>query len=187
MGTTTRLLLAGGLVMTTMVTLVRPASAQAASLQIHIQDRVGLSAAALHDVEANVTSIFRHAGVTTVWTGGPQFSIIIVSADIAAQMHQSPEGERMGFAPRGGSHVAYVIETRIKWAAVTYRADKTAVMAAAIAHELGHLLLPPHAHGPVGIMRADWNATDFSRASAGQLLFRPDEAKEMRQSLVLRP
>jgi HD superfamily phosphohydrolase YqeK len=29
-----------------------------------------------------------------------------------------------------------VIETRIEWAAVTYRADKAAVMVAAIAHEI---------------------------------------------------
>jgi hypothetical protein len=187
MGTTTRLLMAGGLAMTTILTLVKPASAQATTVQVQIQDRVGLSAAVLHDVEANVTTIFRHAGVTTVWTGRPQFSIIIVSADIAAQMHQNPEGERMGFAPEGGSHVAYVVETRIEWAAVTYRSDKAAVMAAAIAHELGHLLLSPHAHGPVGIMRADWNATDFSRASAGQLFFMPDQAKEIRQLVFRRP
>jgi hypothetical protein len=180
----TKQLLAGSLVMAIIGTaMAKPASAQTPSIEVWIQDRVGLPPAFLHDVEVNVTGIFRQAGVTTVWNGRPEFSVIILSAEMAAQLHQIPE--RMGFAA-SGAHIAYVVDTRIGSAVVTYKVDKAQVMAAVIAHELGHLLLPTHAHAPAGIMRADWNATDFGRATLGSLFFMPQQAEDLRKSLILR-
>ena len=79
-----------------------------------------------------------------------------------------------------------MVDGPIEGACAVYRADKAAILAAAIAHELGHLLLPPHAHAPAGIMRADWNASDFARASTGNLFFMDSQAKELRKSLSLR-
>src|SRR5437879_1497371 len=98
MAFTTRLL-AGALVMAATVTLSGSASAQSPVIEVRIQDRVTLSAALLGDVKTKVTRIFSDAGVTTVWDGRPEFTIFIVSAEMAARMHQSPE--RMGFTPAG--------------------------------------------------------------------------------------
>ena len=41
-----------------------------------------------------------------------------------------------------------------------------------MAHELGHLLLPPHSHSPAGVMRA---TIDLELASAKKLRFTHDQ------------
>jgi hypothetical protein len=45
------------------------------------------------------------------------------------------------------------------------------VLAAAIAHELGHMLLPDGMHAKQGIMAAPWTKEHFGRVSAGLLHF----------------
>ena len=45
------------------------------------------------------------------------------------------------------------------------------ILASAIAHEVGHLLLPDGRHSPEGLMRACWTRDDFHRANQGQLRF----------------
>ena len=41
----------------------------------------------------------------------------------------------------------------------------------AMGHEIGHLVLPPPAHSPDGIMRPDWDGADIRHASDGSLRF----------------
>jgi hypothetical protein len=64
-----------------------------------------------------------------------------------------------------------------------YRADKGVVLAAAIAHEIGHLLLF-YAHSKTGIMRADWNQSDFRQAAHGQLLFTAEQGTQIRNRMA---
>jgi hypothetical protein len=181
MDTRARLVMAG-LVVGAMVTGTRSVCAQGPTLVLDVQNRAGISAALLQDVETGVTRIFREAGITVVWGGPHPLTVMVISSAMAAEMHQVPE--RMGFAPGPGSREAYVVEGRIEAACISYRANRSGILAAAIAHELGHLLLPPHAHAPTGIMRADWNESDFARASAGHFFFMPSQSKELRRSLT---
>ncbi len=53
------------------------------------------------------------------------------------------------------------------------------VLAIAIAHELGHLLLADGQHSPRGIMRADWRPDDLRKAARRYLRFSADEATRM--------
>jgi hypothetical protein len=57
------------------------------------------------------------------------------------------------------------------------------VLGHVIAHELGHLLIPGHAHTPVGIMRGEWDHQQWKIAARGSLLFDPTQAKLMRDQL----
>jgi hypothetical protein len=54
------------------------------------------------------------------------------------------------------------------------------VLAYAIAHEIGHLLLPEPAHSPFGIMRADWDGDDLRHIASGSLQFTAGQADAIR-------
>jgi|RhiMetdeSRZDD1v2_1073273.scaffolds.fasta_scaffold00639_37 hypothetical protein len=49
-----------------------------------------------------------------------------------------------------------------------------------MAHELGHLLLPPYSHSRSGLMRARWDRNDLERAQHGLLRFTPEQAALIR-------
>ena len=56
------------------------------------------------------------------------------------------------------------------------------VLGHAIAHELGHLLIPGDAHGS-GIMRPYWGYREYQQALEGALLFVPSHAGALREAL----
>ncbi len=62
-------------------------------------------------------------------------------------------------------------------------ASEGVVLACAIAHELGHLLLGPGAHSDEGVMRRVWTARDFALALRGGLYFTAPQAQRMQAEL----
>ena len=74
---------------------------------------------------------------------------------------------------RDGSAVAYVFYRRVRAEANRYDVSTGLVLACAIAHELGHLLLPAPAHAADGLMRATWSGDEFHRAEQGRLELSP--------------
>ena len=105
---------------------------------------------------------------------------------------QAPNGwtsrDAMGFAPvRMGPYPrAYVFSALINVFLKNFTVrDKSAygiVLGHALAHELGHLLIPGDAHGN-GIMRPNWGYGEWQQALEGTLLFTPDQARVLRQRL----
>ena len=89
--------------------------------------------------------------------------------------------------------VAYVFYNRVEHIARTYlntsrrRAtndiDNVIVLAHAMAHEVGHLLLP-YGHSATGLMRADWDGKDLRLALHGQLKFTAAQAELIRTTLL---
>jgi hypothetical protein len=57
--------------------------------------------------------------------------------------------------------------------------DVARLLGFAIAHEMGHLLLPA-GHSPSGIMRPDWNGDDLRHIASGSLQFTPAQANAIR-------
>jgi len=57
------------------------------------------------------------------------------------------------------------------------------LLAAAIAHELGHLLLGEQAHSLSGIMRPHWSRQEFERISISELHFAADQAGLLRERI----
>ena len=150
---------------------------------MEIRDYAGNSASVLRDARAKLSLIFERAGVSTVSGGPQQYTVNILSAKMARRSGKTDE--RMGFAPFGaGGRIVYVLDAQIDAATSFYRVDKAAVLAAVIAHELGHLILPPHAHSPNGLMRPDWNAADFSAVEQGAMRFPSSQAKQLCKSLT---
>jgi hypothetical protein len=51
----------------------------------------------------------------------------------------------------------------------------------ALAHEIGHVLLPPSAHSVFGVMKGDWNGDDIRAAVLGELRFTDAQGSLMRE------
>ena len=75
----------------------------------------------------------------------------------------------------------YVFWRRVEQVSQKFTASLENVLAVAIAHELGHMLLPDGKHAKAGLMRAPWDANNFRSASAGLLAFSPDSARVIRR------
>jgi hypothetical protein len=50
----------------------------------------------------------------------------------------------------------------------------------AMAHEMGHLLMPYPSHAATGIMHTDWDGADFVQMSGGTLGFTSGQASAIR-------
>ena len=75
--------------------------------------------------------------------------------------------------------IAYVLSDQVEQLSRTRGTDMAAVLGVAIAHELGHLLLPSHVHTTDGLMRKDWTRRDFQNARRASP-FTPEQATDVR-------
>ena len=58
------------------------------------------------------------------------------------------------------------------------------VLAHAIAHEIGHVLLSSSSHSPAGIMRASWQDDEYKLLVSGQLRFTLAQTELIRTELA---
>lgn len=86
--------------------------------------------------------------------------------------------ERLG---NGSSGVSYPAAVQ---AAKEYDCDVFQVLGAAIAHEVGHLLLGAKAHTPRGVMCLHWGRTQFELISISELIFTADQSKRLRHQII---
>jgi len=61
------------------------------------------------------------------------------------------------------------------------------VLGIAIAHEIGHVMLPPPSHSPAGIMQPSWEGDDLRHAAGGDVAFTDRQGAMMRERLINRP
>lgn len=61
-----------------------------------------------------------------------------------------------------------------------------AILGHAIAHEIGHLLLPGNPHSVSGIMRAQWSRAEWTLLRQGNLNFTPEQARFLQAELLRR-
>jgi hypothetical protein len=157
---------------------------------------------------SEVTRIYEQAGITISWIdvesirndavhvadkSGPAFALVIPPPEVTDRMIVGVDalGGATGTAEQRG-RLAYVFYDRVERVARehlnrahlfgTYEVDTVLVLGHAMAHELGHLLLP-HGHSATGLMRADWNAEDFRAAVRGELNFTAEQAAIIRARL----
>jgi hypothetical protein len=92
----------------------------------------------------------------------------------------------MGAAVRtaNDTRIVYVFYQRVRVEAERFGVSTALVLACAMAHELGHLLMPGRGHSPTGLMRARWNRDDFQRANQGGLHFSRDQVALIRENVL---
>jgi len=177
--------LTAGLVAMVVMGSTRPATAQDLTVTLQVQNRAHVADDVLAQAQAEVTRIYARAGVNAVWANPAQVTVIILTREASDLVN--PIKDAMGFAPgsevRRG-RVAYILAYRVDDVAQAHGMDRAALLGAAMAHEVGHLLLSINAHSKTGIMRADWNEEDFRRASVKQLFFTAEQGTQIRSRMA---
>ena len=183
-----------------LVGLARPAAADPRpSLRIVLQvpDDDSIRPNIVTRAKAEMSRIYRDAGIDIVWTKeapDPQVTLTILSRELTDQLTvvTTALGGAVGTREYRGRR-AYVFYNRVERVARTYLntsrrrgtndTDNVIVLAHAMAHEIGHLLLP-YGHSATGLMRADWDAKDMRLAVHGRLNFTSEQAELIRTRLL---
>jgi hypothetical protein len=163
----------------------------AAALVLHLSNFSGAPPAVVRTAQEEVTRVYAEIGVALDWSGpadahaDPQPAIRVVLLPYETGDLRRIEKTVMGAALRtaDGSAVAYVFYRRVRAEADRYEVSTGLVLACAIAHEVGHLLLPVRTHAAAGLMRACWSRDEFHRAEQGQLTFLPAEVARIQAGL----
>jgi len=178
-----------------------------AKITICVRDYARVSPDLLTRAEKETTRIFRESGFNVEWQGLPLssqdikgdrdkvsrlghagFVLNIIAPSMVGRFRI--RAEALGFAspcPQDETGcIANIFFDRVRELAGRGDASLAQVLGAAIAHEMGHLLLQSHAHSAEGIMRARWRDTDLQRASKGSLLFHPGQGDNLRKEVLKR-
>ncbi|HTG99200.1 MAG TPA: hypothetical protein VL882_02975 [Vicinamibacterales bacterium] len=157
-------------------------------MRVLVLNTAGAPVAVLSEAEKAAARVFQAAGIETTWrqagTGTVDddlTSMIIInlmSASMEARM-KAP-ATVMGFAV-SGARLASIMYGRVERLAQANATDLATVLGHVIAHEIGHLLLPPGGHSAGGIMNA---MLDLHLAVRGVLQFSSTEVTAMRARIA---
>jgi hypothetical protein len=196
--------------------LVRPAAADPIpTLKIVLEvpdERIPLHI--VTRAKAEMTRIYRDACVNITWSDpapgtsrpyplpspaatDPGFALVVLPRQTTDHLLEATEalGAAAG-TPTERGRMAYVFYDRVERVARArlrtdrrtgiHDVDDVIVLAHAMAHEIGHLLLP-YGHSATGLMRATWDNADLRRALHGQLNFTAQQAESIRARLLTLP
>jgi hypothetical protein len=133
------------------------------------------------DCQSSTGELTQHPCVETI--DPAQFTVVIRENSGPTQVHDSAFGFATPLAGMG-NHAAVLYGPISK--AVhesSFEIDCGELMGAAVAHELGHLIMGSVRHGS-GVMKANWERSDFFAISEGQLSFTPEEIRELHQGIA---
>lgn len=146
-----------------------------ALVTVAVHNLAGIPDASLKRAQADVETIFAAGGVSIAWgesrlhlsirrqpDGGP-------GSDSRTALGTTIGGDH----ERGGS--SFVFYDRVVLLARRYGQPTPRLLALAMAHEVGHLLLPAPAHSADGLMKAAWDGDDVRRLLAGLSPFAIDQ------------
>jgi hypothetical protein len=193
--------------------LVLPASvsAQEPRIVIRMYD-VAIAAPALRaEAMRTASAIVSQAGVSVKWTdcsrggadhpcrtvpGARELVVRIVpeagaghSRDALSIRGLSGSPDRqLGFAAVGGDSRAGILATvyyeTVSAVARNSGVETSQLLGRAIAHEVGHLLLPLAGHSPTGLMRAPWAYEELMENRREDWVFSPQDGRQLRSTLA---
>jgi hypothetical protein len=172
----------------------------APTITLRITNDAGAGRRTLQQAEKQARSILGRSGVALVWMqcesgkaewgsanpcqrerGSAEFWMSIVAKKPASAGRDALGFTEQGETRLGGS--AGVLYPAAVELSATSQTDPGAILGAAIAHEVGHLILGANAHTPRGVMTARWGLAELERISIGELSFTPDQARSLRAAL----
>ena len=181
-------------VIVTLLTLGLDDSQHAQGLRatVVLHNRARLPNYVISDAQEVVSKIYSRSGVHLTWfhasrppssipVDDVKIRIIILSKDAAHSIACPPDA--VGFTPGGdGRHgrLAYILGHRVLDVSRGYHAQPAIVLAGAIAHEIGHMFLSG-VHTSTGLMRAQYDQSDFRRIGTGELQLTSIEAADIRR------
>jgi hypothetical protein len=157
----------------------------ALAICLHLINVSSASPAVITASQHELTTTFESIGVPIQWTDNPRALLLIVRDEEPGTLHASSQPV-LGAAIHAaqGAPVAYVFYRRAAEQADRYQVAAAVVVAAAMAHEIGHLVLPETAHTDRGLMRSCWEYEEFLQAARGDLRFSPQQAASIRARLL---
>jgi hypothetical protein len=151
----------------------------------------GAPAAIVDKAEGELTRVFDEIGVHVEWVRADRRAdsteavrIILVAREAGDLRHTRHAVMGATIWTEEGTPVVYMFYRRVEAEAQRYTVSLALVLACALAHEVGHVLMPEGGHTEAGLMRAFWNRDDFNSADRGQLRFVPEQAALMRASVM---
>lgn len=177
----------------------RPGPDGPLTITVAICDKTGMDLGALSAAERHAAWVLRAAGIELEWTEsqgerGPatfrpnsleRCALPAVPTDFVVVIApESPEGWSpaiLGFAQHDAHPLkrAYILENSVSAFVEEHQANPGAILGYAVAHELGHLLMPGVGHSSTGIMRTAWGESEGGEAARGMLRFDPVQAQRM--------
>jgi hypothetical protein len=171
------------------------------TIAVKVYNYAAAPADVMRAASEKVAVIYRSAGVDLVWieplgagttddgaaaTSTRMFTVTVLVRPTRRDQWEPSRKSVMGMAlasdAMGG--VLFLFYDQIVRVARQYRQPLADILAVAITHEIGHVLLPSPAHSPTGIMRAAWEGDDIQDAHVGPLDFTPAEAETIRRRVV---
>ena len=157
---------------------------------LHVTDDAHVSPGVLAEAEKQATHLYRAAGVRTVWAAGaaqtaqPDGSlhldvVLVLNDKMASKTHSGEITEQAFGRTSRPTKRAYVFYNPTFDHAVHTGSNVACLLAAVIAHEVGHILLPAGSHSKAGIMRATWYGRMLSVPG-----FTDDQGATMRRLLL---
>jgi hypothetical protein len=168
------------------------------NLTIRIANTAAVPNDVLSRTKTEVQRIYREAGISIVWaregeaTLANRFEAIVVIAPKCVNRNTcqttSALGTALGSEGQGVRRV-YMFLDRVYEMALKFQKrisitePEAVVLGHALAHELGHLLLPP-GHTASGVMASELDLASMKQATRGDLLFTAEQAAFMRVILL---
>ena len=146
------------------------------SIAVVVYDQARVAADTLARAKTEIARIYGEAGIDVNWmdAAAPEpagnFAIRLLIRPRAVDRPGSVMGSVAGDTHETDG-LASVFYDRVLRSARERRQDVAGVLAYAIAHEIGHLLLPFPAHADAGIMRPDWDGDDLRHIANGSMQF----------------
>jgi hypothetical protein len=131
-------------------------------ITVRVDDKAGVQGAVLKLAEARAADVFAMSGVGVDWLDEQEAMrlklhapyTILIMAEAPAKLKAAMEQLGTDVMGQGAPFVgrAYIYYDRVRLLRPSPPRDLMTTLGDVIAHELGHLILPP-GHSPVGIMR----------------------------------
>jgi hypothetical protein len=146
-------------------------------IAIHLVVPASVPEAAVAAAREVATTILQSAGVQPVWGGADVAAPLTLRLQVLDGRLALP-GDAAGYTIRDYAVVSYAAsESAAGWCGQAV----AVVLGATMAHEIGHLLLPPPSHSASGVMSPRLTCRDLRLASRGELRFTGDEVRAIRR------
>jgi hypothetical protein len=152
--------------------LVEAADRTPGTLVLHVMNLAAVSDSNLAKAEAIAGGIVKGIRVRTIWAHSPacaedrdllalHLTVVLVSPESAAKRPSDGTGDGVLGRAYKDSGRAYIFIDPIRDVSAHTRGDEGLLFGRAIAHEIGHLLLPEIGHTKTGIMAAAIDTSPF--------------------------